>query len=134
MFCHISFDFFTSYSSSSCLFEIGFSLSTSCLSFFFLMIRRPPRSTRTDTLFPYPTLFRSRPARSCSPLDERVRRLTHSCEGPWSKRPLLWRCRRYALTHRHRSPARLASVVWDPRVRLETGPSPAPIRKRCRQY
>src|SRR3546814_18328254 len=30
-----------------------------CL-FFFLRIRRPPRSTRTDTLFPYPTLFRSR--------------------------------------------------------------------------
>src|SRR3546814_19092399 len=34
-----------------------------CLSnvvfFFFLMIRRPPRSTRTDTLFPYTTLFRS---------------------------------------------------------------------------
>src|SRR3546814_10695759 len=33
-----------------------------CLCFillFFLMIRRPPRSTRTDTLFPYPTLFRS---------------------------------------------------------------------------
>src|SRR3546814_8388452 len=29
-----------------------------CLLFFFLMIRRPPRSTRTDTLFPYTTLFR----------------------------------------------------------------------------
>src|SRR3546814_7156118 len=29
------------------------------LSFLFLMIRRPPRSTRTDTLFPYTTLFRS---------------------------------------------------------------------------
>src|SRR3546814_12664629 len=26
----------------------------------FLMIRRPPKSTRTDTLFPYTTLFRSR--------------------------------------------------------------------------
>src|SRR3546814_14957564 len=33
-----------------------------CTYFFsvcFLMIRRPPRSTRTDTLFPYTTLFRS---------------------------------------------------------------------------
>src|SRR3546814_19347619 len=30
-----------------------------CIGFFFLMIRRPPRSTRTDTLFPYTTLFRS---------------------------------------------------------------------------
>src|SRR3546814_2440351 len=28
------------------------------------MIRRPPRSTRTDTLFPYTTLFRSRKARA----------------------------------------------------------------------
>src|SRR3546814_13398252 len=33
-------------------------LSTSVF-FFFVMIRRPPRSTRTDTLFPYTTLFRS---------------------------------------------------------------------------
>src|SRR3546814_5090835 len=32
--------------------------------FFFLMIRRPPRSTRTDTLFPYTTLFRSVPRRN----------------------------------------------------------------------
>src|SRR3546814_18846983 len=32
-----------------------------CRVFFcFLMIRRPPRSTRTDTLFPYTTLFRSK--------------------------------------------------------------------------
>src|SRR3546814_4932230 len=34
------------------------SLSYRCI-FFFVMIRRPPRSTRTDTLFPYTTLFRS---------------------------------------------------------------------------
>src|SRR3546814_11906475 len=34
--------------------------SSSLFLFFFLMIRRPPRSTRTDTLFPYTTLFRSR--------------------------------------------------------------------------
>src|SRR3546814_4342814 len=35
---------------------------------FFVMIRRPPRSTRTDTLLPYTTLFRSRRrrARWCS--------------------------------------------------------------------
>src|SRR5881227_4083276 len=31
-------------------------------SFFFLMIRRPPRSTQQSTLFPYTTLFRSHPA------------------------------------------------------------------------
>src|SRR3546814_14553082 len=36
-------------------------MTTSAVSlvFFFLKIRRPPRSTRTDTLFPYTTLFRS---------------------------------------------------------------------------
>src|SRR3546814_3253912 len=33
--------------------------SSICIVFFFLMTRRPPRSTRTDTLFPYTTLFRS---------------------------------------------------------------------------
>src|SRR3546814_231760 len=32
--------------------------------FFFLIIRRPPRPTRTDTLFPYTTLFRSKQAMS----------------------------------------------------------------------
>src|SRR3546814_16367994 len=36
-----------------------FVISCLFLFFFFLMIRRPPRSTRTDTLFPYTTLFRS---------------------------------------------------------------------------
>src|SRR3546814_10131923 len=37
------------------------------------MIRRPPRSTRTDTLVPYTTLFRSRPPRS-RPQTSRCRR------------------------------------------------------------
>src|SRR3546814_3641005 len=37
--------------------------------FFFLMIRRPPRSTRTDTLFPYTTLFRSHSAETRGRLD-----------------------------------------------------------------
>src|SRR3546814_2743803 len=44
------------------------------------MIRRPPRSTRTDTLFPYPTLFRS-PSSSAiwlavSPFSHMVRRFS----------------------------------------------------------
>src|SRR3546814_19644959 len=44
--------------------------------FCFLMIRRPPRSTRTDTLFPYTTLFRSlSPKRRAGP------RLKRSCYG-----------------------------------------------------
>src|SRR3546814_15528066 len=40
-------------------FSIFMLSATKCFDLFFLMIRRPPRSTRTDTLFPYTTLFRS---------------------------------------------------------------------------
>src|SRR3546814_14215932 len=46
--------------------------------FFFLMIRRPPRSTRTDTLFPYTTLFRSR-------IPSRCTGCRHSCLRPAAK-------------------------------------------------
>src|SRR3546814_2015353 len=42
--------------------------------FFFLMIRRPPISTRTDTLFPYTTLFRAR-HRRVGRVDSRARLL-----------------------------------------------------------
>src|SRR3546814_17943803 len=51
---------------------------------FFLMIRRPPRSTRTDTLFPYTTLFRSQPQQAvgdarCDARLRRHRRVRHRC-------------------------------------------------------
>src|SRR3546814_15118161 len=53
-------------SDCKCYGRCGFSMVSSllllvvtCYLVFFLMIRRPPRSTRTDTLFPYTTLFRS---------------------------------------------------------------------------
>src|SRR3546814_15036775 len=42
-----------------------FKLYLISLYIFFLMIRRPPRSTRTDTLFPYTTLFRSVNSKCC---------------------------------------------------------------------
>src|SRR6056297_3928641 len=54
--------------------------------FFFLMIRRPPRSTRTDTLFPYTTLFRSPGAGARGsgqprhPRDQRRRSEEHTSE------------------------------------------------------
>src|SRR3546814_12658967 len=38
-----------------------------CFFLFFLMIRHPPGSTRTDTLFPYTTLFRSHVTKACAP-------------------------------------------------------------------
>src|SRR3546814_8404512 len=44
---------------SSCLIFAFLYSFTLLFALFFLMIRRPPRSTRTDTLFPYTTLFRS---------------------------------------------------------------------------
>src|SRR3546814_20553209 len=42
------------------IYFVSFQFYSLYFSFVFLMIRRPPRSTRTDTLFPYTTLFRSR--------------------------------------------------------------------------
>src|SRR3546814_7677418 len=56
------------------------------LFIFFLIIRRPPRSTRTDTLFPYTTLFRSRPAHAFPPLPGWQR--SRDCGAcPSSRRP-----------------------------------------------
>src|SRR3546814_16491061 len=42
-----------------CLFVLVYVRLAYCMSVVFLLIRRPPRSTRTATLFPYTTLFRS---------------------------------------------------------------------------
>src|SRR3546814_5558561 len=67
------------------------------------MIRRPPRSPRTDTLFPYTTLFRSypfrRPPRS-RPADGRHRRLRHRREDRFAR----------GLRHRALHAARLAGL------------------------
>src|SRR3546814_19895961 len=74
--CFVSFRIFIAFDcdcmSSSCLCLSYMHLySPCCVSlFFFLMIRRPPRSTRTDTLFPYTTLFRS-PYRKGGPVVRR---------------------------------------------------------------
>src|SRR3546814_6832521 len=46
---------------------------------FFLMIRRPPRSTRTDTLFPYTTLFRSDGRRTAPPQKARYLSRAEPC-------------------------------------------------------
>src|SRR3546814_4381029 len=53
------------------------------------MIRRPPRSTRTDTLFPYTTLFRSRPVpapcRRAGGVLQQIRR-GRECDDRWPRR------------------------------------------------
>src|SRR3546814_11860863 len=57
--------------------------------FFFLMIRRPPRSTRTDTLFPYTTLFRSKPARRGGSRHRRARPRRTGIAGAPTRRGLV---------------------------------------------
>src|SRR3546814_15253262 len=59
-----------------------------CCFMFFLMIRRPPRSTRTDTLFPYTTLFRS-PAHS-NPSIEIMSTPIRSADSAWRTSVHLW--------------------------------------------
>src|SRR3546814_13233769 len=53
--------------------------------FFILMHRRPPRSTRTDPLFPYTTLFRTPQGRFRPPCDltAHKRRATVACAQEW---------------------------------------------------
>src|SRR3546814_6818733 len=63
------------------------------------MIRRPPRSTRTDTLFPYTTLFRSAGCRECR------RGLRHVPETANGRNQSRWRSPRTS-AHRHRWRAR----------------------------
>src|SRR3546814_7998423 len=55
---------------------------------FFLMILRPPRSTRTDTLFPYTTLFRSCPfPRRRGPRHRQARRPSRRCAARRQHQP-----------------------------------------------
>src|SRR3546814_5507826 len=53
---------------------------------FFLSIRRPPKSTLTDTPFPYTTLFRS--MRFAAIADYHANRVAAERESPGSYRPL----------------------------------------------
>src|SRR3546814_13179781 len=57
-------------------------LSCCCIVLFFLITRRPPRSTRTDTLVPYTTLFRSTGRRGQAPVaGQRPRRQARPAQG-----------------------------------------------------
>src|SRR3546814_3592052 len=86
------------------------------------MIRRPPRSTRTDTLFPYTTLFRSPP--HLRPPRQRLRieagRLRRVPRGHPSDRQLLHLRRHAAARLRTRA---CSAVAWRrPRIRSRVGP------------
>src|SRR3546814_10610570 len=58
-------------------------LLLSCL--FFLMMRRPPRATRTDTLFPYTTLFRAAFRISCPSVQRRVDASGLTLSADWTE-------------------------------------------------
>src|SRR3546814_4709342 len=75
--------------------------------FFFLMIRRPPRSTRTDTLFPYTTLFRSASRRP-------TRAATTACPGPTcaGRAPMRRWCRSEEHTSELQSLMRISYAVF----------------------
>src|SRR3546814_18305855 len=90
------------------------------------MIRRPPRSTRTDTLFPYTTLFQSRTsARSCDPRPAQLRRLP-GARYPAVAAALLRRQRRGDAARRdavrdHPPGRRAVAEAADPRDPAGTG-------------
>src|SRR3546814_6826701 len=77
------------------------------------MIRRPPRSTRTDTLFPYTTLFRSSPGcRSPTPLS--TSRSDSPTASTWSPRRSTpcWRRRSEEHTSELQSLMRISYAVF----------------------
>src|SRR3546814_15100781 len=70
--------------------RLSYQLRYTISCFFCLMIRRPPRSTRTDTLFPYTTLFRSRRLPRSETLEIDLSIIAFLLRRtPWSKSALL---------------------------------------------
>src|SRR3546814_1359744 len=98
--------------------------------FFFLMIRRPPRSTRTDTLFPYTTLFRSGISWVGSDPDGRphLQRPTDVRQWPPQFRPLVLAVFPFAITSPTRCPDTIPFSSPSPRA---LPPSPACSRFPC---
>src|SRR3546814_610164 len=88
------------------------------------MIRRPPRSTRTDTLFPYTTLFRSnriytvKRFRSRNALFQLLFRLSKQImrclfKGEWTRSRVLWRGLFDGIRFDPPVPGSSASIAWD---------------------
>src|SRR3546814_14918993 len=89
------------------------------------MIRRPPRSTRTDTLFPYTTLFRSSAAGAAHPLSQ-VPRLVDA-----AARQRLWRGLPYG--GRRSAPCAHDGVVYRAVLRDAQHGAPA-VAQAARNY
>src|SRR3546814_4812816 len=85
------------------------------LLFLFLMIRRPPRSTRTVTLFPYTTLFRSCAAaprpRSAAAGRGHVRHGQAPCSRPGTSRKNAWHPPRRARNRSEEHTSELQSLM-----------------------
>src|SRR3546814_16829594 len=97
--------------------------------FFFLMRRRPPRSTRTDTRFPYTTLFRSPGERRCAPdADRGDRDAGRAASGVGQGRQCPPACRGalYA-QRRHRAVQRVDTGVRVTSVAAPPGTDGAPL-------
>src|SRR3546814_7106406 len=88
------------------------------------MIRRPPRSTRTDTLFPYTTLFRSRDQRAADRHQRRQRGEAEGLEHP-HRVPQRRDCRRGLVDRQY--PAREGE--FDAVARLGPGEQRVPRRR-----
>src|SRR3546814_18067223 len=84
--------------------------------FCFLMIRRPPRSTRTDTLFPYTTLFRSLQGARPLPQEQDQQAHRRDPQGPARRARSARDLRRSGAAGRRRLPPRRARTV--PRLSL----------------
>src|SRR3546814_5550936 len=105
------------------------------------MIRRPPRSTRTDTLFPYTTLFRSVHGRKRIGQDgfhqtqgkagARIQGLAHCSRRGREKPMTLWRSQVCSL--RFPRPCRASSALPDgKRGRKEIGRAPSELQSLMR--
>src|SRR3546814_13624672 len=80
------------------------------------MIRRPPRSTRTDTLFPYTTLFRSDGQKETEAHAKDKDRNPQPLHGDkWRSQPRRLRLK-LCFSHAHAPPSSVAPGIW-PRYR-----------------
>src|SRR3546814_17899972 len=105
--------------------------------FFFLMVRRPPRSTRTDTLFPYTTLFRSvviDDGRYDPKILAHVREEIQAGLGQWGRASLADRRRSDGVQIAHVIATRLFNITVGspPAPRIQRNLDPMPASKQIR--
>src|SRR3546814_8464214 len=100
---------------------------------FFLMIRRPPRSTRTDTLFPYTTLFRSIGGREAGTFFQGDRRFDITVRLPDHVRDNIQAIQQLpiALPKDESSPGRASYIPLGEIATLEQAPGPNQVSREA---